>query len=543
VLRVHAQTVGSPLDEKLARTLARGRVASARLDLLSGPEMAAELAEHDIALLAERLVVLTQEFHQRRSVRRCPLAYVGFGPAAAPALWAAGELKRDIAAVVALGGRPEVLGTRLAAESGAVLLVTAADSPEATAAELARRQAPWACELLLVPGVDPLTRLSGTADVAGVVSDWLAEQLAHAARGALRHRRMRRRVAAASALATAGAVLATASPAHAGITFQVVGGSGGKKKIAGTYEVAKVECRVVFGPGGPVEVVFINGQAVADEGGFQIADPAAPEPGIPANPLLWENLELLDLNGTTSNDYLELLPSARDLPVKVNAGDGDDTVITGDGNDTVVAGGGNDSVYGGGGNDSVTGGLGSDSIVGGSGASTGRTTLGVYWLLGETAESDTLDGGAGNDTLLGRLGDDQLLGGLEDDVIDGGEGADTLDAAEGNDTLDAGLGVDALFGGAGDDSLIGGAGNDVFDGGDGNDAASGGGGNDAIEGSTGNDTLTGALGRDTLSGGPGDDNLAGGKGNDRLEGGPGSDRGDGGPGKDVCATEQKVRCP
>nr|WP_306669463.1 MULTISPECIES: type I secretion C-terminal target domain-containing protein [unclassified Acinetobacter] len=56
--------------------------------------------------------------------------------------------------------------------------------------------------------------------------------------------------------------------------------------------------------------------------------------------------------------------------VTVDAGDGDDYVLTGSGNDTLIGGAGNDSLYGGAGNDTLIGGVGRDILHGGSGADT-----------------------------------------------------------------------------------------------------------------------------------------------------------------------------
>jgi Ca2+-binding RTX toxin-like protein len=520
-------------------------MASIGVDLLTPAENPVGPVANDVALLAERLVSATRELHRRRSVRRRPLACLGLGPAAAPALWAAGELEGEIAAVVAVGGKPDLLATQLAAESAPTLLVAAEDGPYVAEARLAREQAPMACELVVVGGVDPLAQPSAFAELSVLASDWLAQQLAHASWGARRRRQTKRRLTAATALATAGTVLATAGPAQAGITFRVVNGV-----IQGGFSDVVIDCYDPDGPDGPQKpVVTINDKVARNTGAIQV-HPVLDQPDltIPSDALLWEDVIFIALTGTKDGDRFVKGPNAPDVPVSVVGGGGPDILQGADVFDDTDAGGAReddlfldllgdgqaiDTLDGGEGNDSLSGGAGSESLRGGPGDDT----------LSNRDGADTLDGGEGNDSLLGGADSESLVGGLGEDSLAAGLGNDTLDAGLGNDTLDAGLGIDALFGGAGDDSLIGGAGNDVVDAGDGNDAASGGSGNDAISGGTGNDTLTGALGRDTLSGGPGDDNLAGGKGNDRLEGGPGGDRGDGGPGKDVCATEQKVRCP
>lgn len=117
--------------------------------------------------------------------------------------------------------------------------------------------------------------------------------------------------------------------------------------------------------------------------------------------------------------------------VVVNTGAGNDRVIVdertgavflsfvvdaGAGNDTVVTGSGNDVVLGGGGKDTVAGGAGDDQVDGGAG-------------------NDRLAGGADNDMLLGEAGKDRLAGGAGDDNLDGGAGRDAVTAGAGADAV------------------------------------------------------------------------------------------------------------
>ena len=94
------------------------------------------------------------------------------------------------------------------------------------------------------------------------------------------------------------------------------------------------------------------------------------------------------------NDVLK----ATDSPVRfdVNAGAGNDTILTGSGEDTIFAGSGNDSIRAGAGRDLIYAGDGNDTRV----------------------------GEAGSDTLFGELGDDSIIGGLDYDVVRGGIGRD-----------------------------------------------------------------------------------------------------------------------
>ncbi len=117
---------------------------------------------------------------------------------------------------------------------------------------------------------------------------------------------------------------------------------------------------------------------------------------------------------------------------------------------------------------------------------------------------DTLLGGIGNDTFMGDAGDDSVSGGAGDDLLLGSLGNDNFDGGEGNDRIDGGDGADTLNGSGANDTLVGGADNDWLMGGSGADSCDGGSGDDKVEGLGGSgDTLRGGLGDDTLDGGVG----------------------------------------
>jgi Ca2+-binding RTX toxin-like protein len=184
----------------------------------------------------------------------------------------------------------------------------------------------------------------------------------------------------------------------------------------------------------------------------------------------------------------------------------------------------------------------------------GNDTLGVrgtidavvYGGLGD----DTITGSAGNDLLYGGEGNDFLGGDNGDDVLYGGPGSDVLDGDAGDDTLDGGTGADTLMGGSGFDTVsyhdsTGGVVADLL-GTRADDGAEGEGDTvmsdvEGLVGSRGNDQLTGSAGANLLVGGSGDDVLIGLDGDDRLFGEAGLDTlfGDGPPhvpgtGVDFC---------
>jgi Ca2+-binding RTX toxin-like protein len=109
--------------------------------------------------------------------------------------------------------------------------------------------------------------------------------------------------------------------------------------------------------------------------------------------------------------------------VVVDAGGGNDTILTGDGADLIFAGAGDDLVDTGNGNDIVYAGSGDDAVHG---------RAGVDRLNGQ-GNNDTILGGDGDDFLFGGGGRDIVLGEAGTDRVSGNSGADTL-AGSGNGT-------------------------------------------------------------------------------------------------------------
>jgi hypothetical protein len=118
------------------------------------------------------------------------------------------------------------------------------------------------------------------------------------------------------------------------------------------------------------------------------------------------------------NDVLSMTPVSGDPfgLVNVDAGPGDDTVISDVGPETINGGDGNDTIRSRNANDSLSGGAGDDFVDGGSG-------------------SDAIDGGPGRDILTGDGG------------IDNGWGSDTINSRDGEvDQVSCGLEADTVTG-------------------------------------------------------------------------------------------------
>ena len=152
------------------------------------------------------------------------------------------------------------------------------------------------------------------------------------------------------------------------------------------------------------------------------------------------------------DDRVEVLAGAGTLPVKIEGGDGDDTLIGGPGADTLLGENGADVLDGGGAADTLDGGAGeSDRISyarrtapvairldgarndGADPDASGASAAGEENDLDRNVEN--ADGGSGADRLFGSTVANVLHGAAGDDRLDGGLGSDTLDGGEGSDWL------------------------------------------------------------------------------------------------------------
>ncbi len=234
-----------------------------------------------------------------------------------------------------------------------------------------------------------------------------------------------------------------------------------------------------------------------------------------------------------------------DIRLRMEGGDGNDSILGSSGSDTLSGDAGIDRIKGGNGNDLILGGASIDSLNGDAGNDTIIGGDGSDTLVGDGA--DTIFGDAGDDSLQGDQGADLISGGEGDDFARGGDGNDTITGDTGNDSLLGDSALDSISGGDGDDTLDGGRNDDVLNGGNGNDKIRGDHGNDSIVGGAGNDTINGGdgddiingqTGDDLLTGADGDDNVNGGEGKDIITGGDGDDTLLGGNGNDVVLGEQ-----
>ncbi|WP_194813867.1 M91 family zinc metallopeptidase [Nocardia sp. XZ_19_385] len=136
---------------------------------------------------------------------------------------------------------------------------------------------------------------------------------------------------------------------------------------------------------------------------------------------------------TRGGEDLVTVSEGTTVGIKVEGGDGKDTLTGGKGRDYLDGGAGADTIHGGDGNDVVYGGADNDTLFGGAG-------------------DDYVEGGSGDDKIAGHAGNDQLSGGLGSDTIEGNEGDDKIYAGDGKDTV-SGSGVNTAANSAGNDTI------------------------------------------------------------------------------------------
>lgn len=306
---------------------------------------------------------------------------------------------------------------------------------------------------------------------------------------------------------------------------------------------------------------------------------------------------ILDTSNVISQLYGSDGGLKKEVQIEVNAGEGDDGVISGFAKLVVDGGNGSDTV-----SYSAKNILGITVIPTSTGFSVVKKLNGTD-VYAETTASETYTYGKRTETVEYRditvrknVSDyaiqdtlrnvENIIGSAGDDLIIGDAVANNLSGGEGDDYLYAGAGDDVVAGGAGVDQVLGGDGNDLIlqdvqkvnetiDGGTGTDTLDYGvsdftAGTRELMGTTGivadlvsgrvykysgyddgvfdtllsienlagtslNDHLSGNSGDNVLSGGRGHDGLSGRAGNDYLIGGGGNDHLEGGEGDDVLS--------
>jgi len=112
---------------------------------------------------------------------RLSIGYFGASTGAAAALWAASQPASAVGAVVSRGGRPDLVGSRLAAVRAPTLLIVGGH--DEVVLELNRQAAAeLRCEhrIAVVPGATHLFEEPGTLEAAArLAADWFLDHLTH----------------------------------------------------------------------------------------------------------------------------------------------------------------------------------------------------------------------------------------------------------------------------------------------------------------------------------------------------------------------------
>jgi putative phosphoribosyl transferase len=174
----------SPRNLEVASALNATGIATLLFDLLTPEEEVDRRNVFDIELLAGRLVAATHWLAERPEARELPVAYFGASTGAAAALLAAAELGESITAVVSRGGRPDLVGRRLAEVRSPTLLVVGGADPvvlDLNRAAAALLTCPH--ELVVVPGATHLFEEPGALqEVASLAASWFAKHFEPAGR-------------------------------------------------------------------------------------------------------------------------------------------------------------------------------------------------------------------------------------------------------------------------------------------------------------------------------------------------------------------------
>ena len=167
----------SPRNQFVAAALNRVGLGTLLVDLLTADEELSRAYVFNIAMLAGRLAGITRWLRGQPVAATLPFGYFGASTGAAAALWAAAASPRPpVAAVVSRGGRPDLVGRRLALVQVPTLLVVGG-ADEVVLGLNRQAQERLRCEnrLAVIPGATHLFEEPGALEqVADLAGDWFS---------------------------------------------------------------------------------------------------------------------------------------------------------------------------------------------------------------------------------------------------------------------------------------------------------------------------------------------------------------------------------
>ena len=174
----------SPRNQYVAKEFNKANMGTLLFDLLTpGEEEEDELtAEYrfNIALLAQRLIGVTEWLRVDPQTSKLKLGYFGASTGAAAALIAAAKMPDDVAAVVSRGGRPDLAGQQFLPQVRAptLLLVGGDDEEVIELNKQAQSQMTNENKLVIVPGATHLFEEPGKLEeVSRFAADWFNRYL------------------------------------------------------------------------------------------------------------------------------------------------------------------------------------------------------------------------------------------------------------------------------------------------------------------------------------------------------------------------------
>lgn len=121
----------SPRNQAVAVVLQEARIGTLLVDLLTLEEEEQDLLSReyrfDIALLADRLVLVTHWLASHPALKALPRGYFGSSTGAAAALVAAVEAGQEISAIVSRGGRPDLATASLQKVAAPTMLIVGSE--------------------------------------------------------------------------------------------------------------------------------------------------------------------------------------------------------------------------------------------------------------------------------------------------------------------------------------------------------------------------------------------------------------------------------
>ena len=172
----------SPRNRAVARVLRQSGLGTLLIDLLTrGEEAEDEATGHlrfDIAMLARRLVAVTDWLGEEPATAALAVGYFGASTGGGAALVAAAE-RPEVFAVVSRGGRPDLAGPALSGVSAPTLLIVGGnDAPVISMNREAAAQMRAEVRLEIVPGATHLFEERGALErVADLARRWFEDHL------------------------------------------------------------------------------------------------------------------------------------------------------------------------------------------------------------------------------------------------------------------------------------------------------------------------------------------------------------------------------